>query len=54
MNWQTGGLPKRSSSLQQAATELQLPLGPSSGNAAGKKLVKTPGTPGKDKECVVI
>lgn len=51
-----GGLPKRSSSLPQAAMELQLPLSPSSGNVngGGEKLVKTPGTPGKDKECVVM
>lgn len=49
------GLPQRSSSLPQGAMQLQLPLSPSSGNMeGGDKLVKTPGTPGKDKECVVM
>lgn len=51
----SGGLPKRSSSLPAGAMELQLPVS-HSGNmaAAGDKLVKTPATPGKDKECVVM
>ena len=54
MNGAGGGLPKRSSSLPQGAMELQLPLSPSSGNVGGERLVKTPGTPGKDKECAVM
>ena len=54
MNGAGGGLPKRSSSLPQGAMELQLPLSPSSGNVGGEMLVKMPGTPGKDKECVVM
>ena len=48
------GSPERSSSLPQGAMELQLPLSSSSGNVGEEKSVKTPGTPGKDKECVVM
>lgn len=51
----SGGLPKRSSSLPTGAMELQLPVSHNGNMAAGdNRLVKTPGTPGKDKDCVVM
>ena len=49
-----GELPKRSSSLPAGAMELQLPVSHSGNVSSGDKLVKTPGTPGKDKDCIVM